>query len=69
MFRVQSLLIGILEGYSFLQLAMLRGGGGNMVTHSLARYAKNIIDEMYWLKDSLPPVVDALYQDLLHLNE
>ena len=40
-----------------------------MVTHSLARYAKNIIDEMYWLKDSLPPVVDALYQDLLHLNE
>ena len=40
-----------------------------MVTHSLARYAKNIIDEMYWLKDSLPLVVDALYQDLLHLNE
>ena len=69
MFRVQSLLIGILEGCSFLQLAMLRGGGGKMVTHALARYAKNIIDEMYWLKDSLPPVVDALYQDLLHLNE
>ena len=24
-----------------------KGGGGNMVAHSLARYTKNIIDEMY----------------------
>ena len=40
-----------------------------MVAHSLARYAKNLSDEMYWLKDSPPPVVEALYQDSLHINE
>ena len=32
-----------------------------MVTHVLAWYAKNIIDEMYWLEDLPPPVVDVLY--------
>ena len=35
--------------------------GGNMVAHSLARHARNISDEMYWLEDSPPPAVDALY--------
>ena len=37
--------------------------------HSLARYAKNLSDEMYWLEDSPPPAVEALYQDSLHINE
>ena len=45
------------------------GGGGNMVAHSLARYAKNLSDEMYWLEDSPPLTVEALYQDSLHINE
>ena len=40
-----------------------------MVSHSLARQARNISDEMYWLEDSPPPVMDALYQDFLHINE
>ena len=40
-----------------------------MVAHSLDRYAKNLSDEMYWLEDSPPPAVEALYQDSLHINE
>ena len=40
-----------------------------MVAHSLDRYAKNLSDEMYWLEDSSPPTVEALYQDSLHINE
>ena len=43
--------------------------GGNMVAHSLARHARAISDEMYWMKDSPPPAVDALYQEILHMNE
>ena len=35
------------------------------MAHSLARYAKNLSDEMYWLEDSPPPAVEALYQDIL----
>ena len=40
-----------------------------MVTHVLAWYAKNIIDEMYWLEDSPPPVMDALYIIYIWMNE
>ena len=41
--------------------------GGNMTAHSLAMYAKNIIDVIYWVEDSLPLTVEALYQDSLHI--
>ena len=59
-----------LVGRNMPQLVVLRGGGGgNMVAHSLARYAKNISDEMYWLEDSPPPELEALYQDSLHIIE
>ena len=40
-----------------------------MVAHSLARYAKNLSDEMYWSDNSPPPAVEALYQDSSHINE
>ena len=40
-----------------------------MVAHSLARHARNISDEMYWMEDSPLPAVDVLYQDFLHINE
>ena len=40
-----------------------------MVSHSLAKYVKNIVDDMYWLKDTPPPAVDALYWDFLRINE
>ena len=40
-----------------------------MVAHSLARYTKNLSDEMYWSDNSPPPAVEALYQDSSHINE
>ena len=43
--------------------------GGNMVAHSIARHARTISDEMYWMEDSPPLAMDALYQDFLHINE
>ena len=43
--------------------------GGNMVAHSLAKYARNIIDDIYWIEDTPPPTADALYQDSLHISE
>ena len=43
--------------------------GANMVAHSLARHARNISDEMYWMEHSPLPAVDVLYQDFLHINE
>ena len=42
---------------------------GNMVAHSLARFARNIVDDLYWMEDEPPPVVDALHHDRLHINE
>ncbi|XP_075650021.1 uncharacterized protein LOC142620548 [Castanea sativa] len=42
---------------------------GNMVAHSLARFARNIVDDLYWMEDEPPPTVDALHHDRLHINE
>ena len=57
-------------GLQFASISCIKeGGGGNMVTHVLAWYAKNIIDEMYWLEDSPPPVVDALFIIYVSMNE
>ena len=42
---------------------------GNKVAHALARYAKIVFDDMYWLEDSSPLVVDDLYFDIMNLNE
>ncbi|XP_075674895.1 uncharacterized protein LOC142644101 [Castanea sativa] len=43
--------------------------GGNMVTHTLAKHVRNLIDDLYWIEDTPPPMEDALYYDSLHINE
>ena len=35
----------------------------NTVVHALARYAKDILDEVVWIEDSPPPTMEALYFD------
>ena len=35
----------------------------NTVAHALARYARNIEDELVWLEESPPPAFEALYFD------
>ena len=42
---------------------------GNKVAHVLARHAKNISCDLYWLEDSPPPTVNALYHDILNMYE
>ena len=41
----------------------------NSVAHVLARYAKNVVEEMICLEETPPPAVEALYLDYLHLSE
>ena len=36
------------------------------VTHALARFARVIDDDIVWLEENPPPVVDALYLDALN---
>ena len=43
--------------------------GGNMVAYSLAKFARNIGEDMYGVEDEPPPTLDALYHDRLHINE
>ena len=41
---------------------------GNMVAYYLARFAKNIVEDRYWMEGELIPTVDALHRDLLHTH-
>ena len=41
--------------------------GGNRVAHVIVQYARNISNDMYWMEDSPPPTMEALYQDFLIL--
>ena len=33
----------------------------NSVAHSLARHARNVVEDIVWVEDSPPPALDALY--------
>ena len=35
----------------------------NSVAHALARYARQVDDEVVWLEESPPPILEALYLD------
>ena len=41
--------------------------GGNRVAHVLAQFARNVIDEMYWMEDVPPIAREALYKMLIFL--
>ena len=41
----------------------------NFVAHSLAKYARQVVDEQVWLEESPPPAQKALYFDLCCFNE
>lgn len=41
--------------------------GGNKVAYVLAQYARNSEYDLYWLEDSFPSILEALYQYLVLL--
>ena len=56
----------LMSGLQYVSVNSIRREG-NKVAHVLARNVKNTLDDMSWLEDSPPPVVDALYQDLINI--
>ena len=52
----------MISGLRWTQVLFARRGA-NTAAHALARYAKDILDEVVWIKDSPPPTVEALYFD------
>nr|XP_023894814.1 uncharacterized protein LOC112006735 [Quercus suber] len=40
----------------------------NGVAHSLARFVKTIVEDIFWLEDSPPPALEALYVDSLQFQ-
>ena len=57
-----------LRGKQVLSLSWVKRSG-NMVVHTLEKYARNLVDDLYWIEDTLPSVADALYYDSSHINE
>ena len=41
----------------------------NSVAHSLARYAKSIVEDIFWMEETPPPAREAVSLDSMFLNE
>ena len=41
--------------------------GGNHVAHALTYHARSISEDVFWMEDSPPPALNALYHDFLLL--
>ena len=37
--------------------------GGNRVANALAQHARNISEDVFWMENSPPPALNALYRD------
>ena len=61
-------IIHLILGRQFVGFSCVKREG-NMVAHSLAKFARNIVDDLHWMEDKPPLAVDALHHDRLHINE
>ena len=41
--------------------------GANTAAHALARYAKDLLEDIVWIEDSPPPAEEALYLDSISI--
>ena len=57
----------LIRGLLWSEVCCIRRGG-NRVAYALAQHAKHTLDEdLYWMEESPPPAMDALYHDILSL--
>ncbi|KAL0001579.1 hypothetical protein SO802_015360 [Lithocarpus litseifolius] len=49
-----------IRGLQYADISCIKRGG-NQVAHILAKYARNVDHELYWIEDTPPPVIEALY--------
>ncbi|KAL0005887.1 hypothetical protein SO802_013448 [Lithocarpus litseifolius] len=57
----------LIRGLLWSDICCIRRGG-NRVAHALAQYARHALDEdLYWVEESPPPALDALYHDRLSI--
>ena len=50
----------LMSGLQWVTTSKIRRGG-NKVVHVLAQHARNLEYDLYWLEDSSPPTLEALY--------
>ena len=56
----------LMSGLQWVTTSKIRRGS-NKVAHVLAQHARNLESDLYWLEDSPPLALEALYQDSLLL--
>ena len=57
----------LIRGLLWSEVCCIRRGG-NRIAHALAQHAKHTLDEdLYWMEESPPPAMDALYHEILSL--
>ncbi|KAK9995676.1 hypothetical protein SO802_020362 [Lithocarpus litseifolius] len=56
----------LVYGMHWVNFSCIRRGG-NRVAHALAQHARIISKDVFWLEDSPPTALNALYQDSLLL--
>ncbi|XP_075645695.1 uncharacterized protein LOC142616802 [Castanea sativa] len=52
----------LMRGLQWASISHIRRSS-NKVAHVLAQHARTIIEGLYWIEDSPPPVIEQLYQD------
>lgn len=50
----------LIHGLHWVNISCTRRGG-NRVVHALAQHVRNINNDMYWIKDSPPPTMEAFF--------
>ncbi|XP_075670050.1 uncharacterized protein LOC142639797 [Castanea sativa] len=57
-----------LRGLHSVSISCIRREG-NRVAHILAQYARNVTNELYWMEEAPPAVLEALCHDCFNINE
>lgn len=56
----------LIQGLRWVNISCTKRGG-NKVAYALAQHSKNINNDMYWIEDTPPPAMEALFHDSISL--